>query len=220
MSALFVVIAVVQVGLAMQVVVRSKLRPWPMIVLVVVLLGLAYDNGIVGVGAAIGEGEGLERLNLIRFVLHALLTPLMLLVGRAIAVGAGASAWATKTSERLVLAVVVVLIAIGFVQEVLPLDLVLTAEQGTVRYAAEGGGPPVGAIITIIALIVLGWATRRAGGGSTLFVGAVIMFVAAGAGASSLWLSNVGELVLALAITTAALRLVAQRDDSKLWTDD
>lgn len=220
MSALFVVIGVVQLGLAVQVGVRSKGRPWPLLVLMLVLVGLAYDNGIVGVGAAIGEGDGLQTLNVWRFVLHALLTPLMLLVGRAIAVGAGARGLATAQAGRVVAAIVGVLIAVGLAQEVWRLNLVLELEQGTVRYiAADPSGPPIAAILTIIGLIVMGVQTRRAGGSATLLVGAVIMFVAAGAGASSLWLSNVGELVLAVAITTAGLRYVAASDDSGLWTE-
>lgn len=44
-----------------------------------VILGLIYDNGILAAGHLIGEGSTLKLLNYVRFWVHALFTPLLVL---------------------------------------------------------------------------------------------------------------------------------------------
>ncbi|GIH02416.1 hypothetical protein Rhe02_04830 [Rhizocola hellebori] len=46
-----------------------------------VCAALAYDNACIAVGSAIGEGSTLQTLNAGRFWAHALITPLMVVVG-------------------------------------------------------------------------------------------------------------------------------------------
>lgn len=47
---------------------------------ILVVLGLVYDNSVIGLGTFIGEGPVLEGLNGARYWLHAFLTPLLVLV--------------------------------------------------------------------------------------------------------------------------------------------
>jgi len=47
--------------------------------LLIVILGLIYDNFIIALGRFIGEGTVLENLSYIRFWLHALFTPTLIL---------------------------------------------------------------------------------------------------------------------------------------------
>jgi len=47
--------------------------------LLLVILGLVYDNLIIATGRFIGEGSVLENLSYVRFWLHALFTPTLIL---------------------------------------------------------------------------------------------------------------------------------------------
>ncbi|WP_426186037.1 hypothetical protein [Microbacterium sp. TWP3-1-2b2] len=57
-----------------------------------VVLGLVYDNTVIGLGTMIGEGAALEGLNSARYWMHALLTPLLVLVAWHVLIRAPASA--------------------------------------------------------------------------------------------------------------------------------
>ena len=48
------------------------------LIIAVLSVGLVYDNGIVALGSSIGIGDTLERLSWPRFILHALVTPVMI----------------------------------------------------------------------------------------------------------------------------------------------
>ena len=61
--------------------------------LVLALVGLTYDNLAVGIGRFVGEGALLESINLPRYVIHAMITPLLIMVGLQFARNAGVS-WA------------------------------------------------------------------------------------------------------------------------------
>jgi hypothetical protein len=169
-----------------------------------VCAALAYDNGCIALGASLGEGTVLETLNTGRFWAHALITPLMVVVG-----------WrqARLRATAALTALVAVLIGYGVYTEIVLLRLEPQREHGTLRYvnvAAEG--PPIAAIVTILVLIVLGALIWRRRGRPWLLAGAVAMFVAAGAGAQLVWLQNLGELALltGLLITLRAARSAAE----------
>jgi hypothetical protein len=153
-----------------------------------VCAALAYDNGCIAVGTAIGEGSLLETLNAGRFWAHALITPLMVVVGWRLA--------RLRATAALV-ALVAALIGYGVYTEIVMLRLAPERELGTLRYVnAAAEGPPIAAIVTILVLIVLGAIIWRRQGRPWLLVGAVVMFVAAAAGTQLVWLQNLGELAL------------------------
>lgn len=52
-----------------------------------VTIGLFYDNFIISIGSAIGEGQFLKVLNIGRYYIHAFITPLLVMVGYYIATG-------------------------------------------------------------------------------------------------------------------------------------
>lgn len=207
MSVYFVGLGLAHATLAVMVSRRRPRRDKALLVLVLVLCGLAYDNLSVGFGSLIGEGDLLLAINYPRFVLHALLTPGMVVVGTAIAARAGAERFQSFGLQRGFLVFAGLLVLVGIGQDVIGLQLVPESEAGTLRYVHDHvAAPPIAAILTVVALIVAGIATLRAKGGPALLLGAVVMFVAAGAGASIIWLANAGELALALGISLAALR--------------
>src|SRR5690606_28225527 len=49
-------------------------------VALLVFAALVYDNAVLGLGSFVGEGAGLETANAARYWLHALVTPLLVLV--------------------------------------------------------------------------------------------------------------------------------------------
>jgi hypothetical protein len=48
-------------------------------ILLLVTFGLVYDNSVLALGSLIGEGDFLKELNLMRYWIHALITPALIL---------------------------------------------------------------------------------------------------------------------------------------------
>lgn len=163
-------------------------RGAPLVALV--CAALTYDNVVIAAGTSIGAGPLLEGLNAGRFWAHALITPLMILAVLRLGVRVPA--------REVFWALTVLLVAYGAYIEIVRLRLGPRQESGTLRYvnvAAEG--PPIAAIVTILVLIGLGIFIWRKSGRPWVAVGALTMFVAAAAGASVVWVQNLGEIALA-----------------------
>ena len=71
---------------------------WAMIVLPIVLVSTIYDNLILWLGNWIGEGQLLENLSQVRFLLHYLAVPLLIVVAIELAYRSEAK-WANKFSR-------------------------------------------------------------------------------------------------------------------------
>lgn len=170
-----------------------------------VIFGLFYDNLIIALGSFIGEGQPLQTLNAGRFAIHALITPTLIMFAVATAQRLGIG-WAQKPAAFAGLGILTLLmIGLGVYTDIIDLALVAEREAGTLRYTnANAAGPPIPAIITIIVMIVVGAFVWRQHKWAVLCLGAVLMFIFAGAGASILILSNIGEVAFAGSI---------------LWTD-
>jgi len=180
--------------------------------LLLVLAGLFYDTLIIGIGKFIGEGEVLKTLNAGRFYIHALLTPTMMIFGFGVLRKAGVQ-WAQgKIAHGIVCGFATLLILTGAYSDILKLDLQTKIVSDTLRYINEGGikGPPVPAILTIIFLIVAGISLWRNTGWMWLAVGAITMFIAAGAGIGNMfYLGNIGEVILGIANVTTAKKYLS-----------
>lgn len=126
----------------------------PSIVVLPVVAGLLYDNGLVALGRFIGEGALLENLNLVRFWSHALLTPLLTIFAWEAVRRAGAR-WAdTRIAAAGAVLLTLALVTVEMVTELAHLNLAPTLEYGALRYApAESDGPPI--MVLVIALVQL-----------------------------------------------------------------
>ncbi|MCO5197121.1 MAG: hypothetical protein M9941_05140 [Anaerolineae bacterium] len=173
--------------------------------LVLTLFGLAYDNFSVGFGRFIGEGDLLQSLNTPRYVIHALITPLLILVGLHLARNAGVSwAFGRKTTAFFIV-VTILLIALGALVDIVRLDLEVVFDSDAIRYANGASvGPPVPAIVTVIMLIACGIGIARKTGWYWLLAASIFMFVASAAGATIGLITNLGELVFALGLVATA----------------
>ena len=175
-----------------------------------VILGLAYDNFIIGTGRFIGEGSLLRTLNLPRYLFHAFLTPTMMIVGLHLARNAGVKwAW-EKRGTAIFVVLTVLMIAVGVYADVIDLAMEAAFDDGTVRYKnGNAVGPPIPAIVTVILLITAGVGIFRKHRYIWLMVGSIIMFVLSAAGSSLGLLTNIGEVALVAGMVATAQRFVA-----------
>jgi hypothetical protein len=210
LTALYLILSVLFVVLVWQV---SKMkRDNYVLLLLLVLAGLFYDTLVIGIGKFIGEGDLLKTLNAGRFYVHALLTPAMMIFGFGVLRKAGVK-WAQGKTAHIVLCVITtLLIGLGAYSDILQLDLQTKTVADTLRYVNEGGikGPPLPAILTIIFLIVAGISLWRHTGWMWLAMGAILMFIAAGAGMGDMfYIGNLGEVILGFANVATAKKFLS-----------
>ncbi|MAU81857.1 MAG: hypothetical protein CME34_08295 [Gordonia sp.] len=206
-------VIMVAIGAAMLVVAAFAFRLTSRVGAVAILLGaislgLAYDNIAVAVGRLVGYGDTLSAINLPRFWIHAIAVPLLIVVAGNLVGRLGVEQARTRNVTLGGWALVVMLMVIGFVEDVVRLDLEPEDAGDALRYVNAGfDGPPLPAIITVLAVLVLGVMAFRYAGFPWLFVGALVMLIAAPIGTMLLWVGNLGELVLMLSmlVTMAAV---------------
>ncbi|QGG95960.1 hypothetical protein [Actinomarinicola tropica] len=214
-SVLHLVVAVVLAGLTAYglVVWRRHRRSYTLIV-VAVGLGLVYDNAVLGIGRWLGHGSTLEALSYPRFWIHALITPLLIIVG----VGAArtlAGGWArSRIGHAAVCLVATGLVVWGVVIDIVGLELDQQSEAGLLSYGNAAASAPVPAIATIVILLGFGAWVWRAAGWPWLAVAAGVMFIASGLGAISGLLTNVGELSLIAGLVATEERAGRHMDRS------
>lgn len=131
-----------------------------------VILGLVYDNAVIGFGVTLGEGPLLETLNAARYWLHGILTPLLILVAWHVLVRAGVrwarSGWALATAAVLTVACGAYEMVVGAV----PMRLEPEVAYGALDYANVNApdGPPLMVLVVAAALLVAGilvWVRMR-----------------------------------------------------------
>ncbi|AZG46060.1 hypothetical protein [Gordonia insulae] len=174
----------------------------------VILVGLAYDNFAVAIGRFVGYGDTLLAINMPRFWIHAIVTPLLIVVAGILVGRLGVTQAQTRNVAIGGWALVAMLILIGVVEEIVKARLVPENAGDALRYVnAEATGAPLPAIITVLALLVLGVMAWRYAGFPWLFIGSMVMLIAAAAGNAVLWVGNLGELVLmsSVVVTMAAI---------------
>ncbi|WP_211745750.1 hypothetical protein [Paenibacillus sp. Marseille-Q4541] len=150
------------------------------IFMVIVALGLAYDNGIIAAGNRIGEGALLMMLSSLRFWIHAFVTPCLILVGYYI-LRRSSVAFASRSYIRICAWIVTILlilyqIFIHTLHEIRNLQLV--QDYGVLRYIAGGTtGPPVMVIVVGVVLLVVGIMIMIRHKWIWMFVGTAILFI-------------------------------------------
>lgn len=191
----------------------------------VVLAALVYDNWVIAAGSSIGEGEGLKTLNQVRFLLHALFTPLFVYTGYTLAQRANVSWAQNPLLQRGIWGIVAVLVVLGLLTGFIGQDIYPACFGDTLRYAERvsesqlcregqeihtGGIPPIAAIVTILIVAAFAFGIWRTNGWVWLLAGAVIMIVTAAVPASRVgpWVGSGGEIVFAFSILLTAQKLL------------
>lgn len=190
-----------------------KLRPqsrWPVWLLFLIAeVGLIYDNAIIALGRVIGAGDLLAALNLPRFLIHALITPTLVLVGFYLLKRSGVLWAAGRAAQTIICLITTALMALGLISYS-ALQLEATAEFGILRYHdISGQGPPIPAIITIVLLIIFGAIIWYRVQWPWLCLAAVGMFISAAVPMSLVGpiVGSGGEVLLALGILTTEAQL-------------
>ena len=185
-------------GMLAAAVCAGALRVW---LLALIAVTLCWDNLIIAAGASIGAGELLRTLSIPRYVAHAVLTPMLILIVFGVA-GLRRRLW--------VWALTAVLIAVGVWTDLVNMSLEVREYAGTLRYAYAHASPPIPSIVTVVVLIVVGAILWRRQKLPWLCLGALAMFGAAGSGI--FWLGNAGELVLISSIVATAALLKSRQN--------
>jgi len=183
-------------------------------VLLLVILGLIYDNLIIAFGRFIGEGNLLENLSYARFWLHALFTPTLILFAWSICYKTGLP-WAKTTFWKFL----AYLLTIGFIlyelfASVKGLRLEPIWKNGVLTY--ESADQSISSVMVIIITLVLGivgllliikfrffW----------LFIGTLVMILG---GILAIWMKtfpimNVSEFLLMISLLLTKQFLVCHK---------
>ncbi|MFH9619208.1 hypothetical protein ACH4MM_36670 [Streptomyces pratensis] len=216
-SLVFAVLAAAQLGLA--VVAWRHWRASPGLLAAVPALvcsALVWDNGVIAVGSLTGTGSLLHAMSVPRFVLHALLTPFLVLWSLSAADHAGLRLARGKPARAVAAGLTALLVTAGTLHDVLDLSLRPERWADTLRYVNDAASPtgPLPAIITGLVVLATGIVLWRRTGFVWLAVTAAVMVAVSGAGAQVPPLGNAGEVVLnvGLLLTVRRLRPRGDRD--------
>lgn len=149
-------------------------------VAVAVLGAICYDAFVIAGGRLIGAGGLLIGLSWIRFVLHVLLTPLLLVAVVDLARRVGLP-WAGHSNTWIaVWTIAAGLIALGIATDVVGIELEPHVFQGTLRYAEAVTVPPIATIAVIILLVIISGVFWRGTRWPWLFAATVITLLSGG----------------------------------------
>lgn len=146
-------------------------------VLMLVILGLFYDNSIIALGKFIGEGQMLEGLSTVRFLLHALFTPLLILFAWGIGFRLGLP-WTKKKFWKVIFTIMTLgLILYELVTSVFGLKLKAKEANGLLTYENIESVSPVMVILVTIVLFIMGCILVKKFHFPWLFIGTSIMIL-------------------------------------------
>lgn len=148
-------------------------------ILFFVVFALIYDNSILALGALIGEGSLLESLNYLRFWLHALFTPTLILfslfVMREAGIQFAQKRWALYTFGGLTLIAIIV----EYFVELQGLTLAARDSYGVISYSSThtASGPPPMILIVLIGLFIAAVTLVKKKKWWWMLIGTVIMTI-------------------------------------------
>lgn len=206
---IFTIVGLIQLGIAIYGTMQVRRHfNWYALLVLIVVYGLAYDNFVIGLGATIGEGDLLKMLNTPRFWVHALFTPAMMISAFGALRMTGSNFAQSKAWHIIICTLATALIALGSYIDILNLDLFFNPDGVVARYSNGFEfmkGPPIPAVLTIIVVVIFGVVIWRNIKWPWLFVGALLMFIAAPM-ASIPIMQNVGEIAFAAGLVTTQIR--------------
>src|SRR5690625_57749 len=127
-------------------------------VFLLVIFGLIYDNLILAFGKFIGEGNLLQSLSYVRFWLHALFTPTLILFAWKISYRTDTH-WAKKKFWKALANILTIgLIFYELFSSAIGLKLEPTCNHGVLSYESAGqSNSPLMVIIITLVLVIVGF---------------------------------------------------------------
>lgn len=205
-TAAYLFYAVAQAALACLTVVLFRRRPSARaITLLLPIAAVVYDNVMVALGVSIGAGPLLMALSWPRFIGHALFTPVWLVTAVLMARDLGAFGRRAAAVTRASWVLYALMVGVGLVHNLVLGKLDLLANQGElVLYTNVAGipGPPIPAVVMVLAVIAGAVLVGRRSGWWWMLAGGLFMFATAAVptDVAGFLISNSGEVVLAAAL--------------------
>lgn len=176
--ALYFIYTIIHIGLLVWGIrLWRQARSIRLLLILLPIAGLIYDNAVIAVGVIVGEGSLLEMMNNGRYLLHAIITPMLIMAAVDLARRAGVGLANNRIVYTIFGLLTVGLMAFGLLEWQ---HMVFAPERyaGSLRYVDVAvAGPPIPAIVTIF--VILGWSIGiwRSLRWPWLFVGALVMFL-------------------------------------------
>ncbi|MFV8784220.1 hypothetical protein ACNKU7_17500 [Microbulbifer sp. SA54] len=190
---------------------RLRRAGLPVLILRCLLLALAFDNLVIALGPFLMPSGLYVSLSMLRFWVHAILLPLLLVFVAGVVQG---------FSNRLrpwlfgiAWALAGLAIAYGYLFDLAPLKLVPADYYP--RLVAADGQPPFATIAVNLCVVLAGVWVWRCGRWPWLFLGALQIFVINGAAAGREWgfiFGNIAELVFVVSLLATLIRVLALQD--------
>lgn len=166
------------------------------------LCGLLVDNLALAVSGA-GLDAGYERiLASLRYQMHALALPPLLVAAVCVAQRAGVGFLSGARAMQVAVVLSIAGIAWGFATEIYGMEFVPETLLGHTRLVSADGAPPLATILTNALLLIVAAAVWRRAKWPWLFAAALFIFAVNGATAAKEWsivASNLAEVVFAVA---------------------
>jgi len=158
-----------------------RTRRWSALLIAAVAFGLMYDNLILAVGSRIGMHNGLYLLSLPRFWLHQLVLPWLIYAAFEQARRLGYTWTQPREARRAALISSVLVMLLGILTRLIPLNLQLTEMDGVLRYVdIAAKGPPLVSIFSVGFVGAVGLLHWRAIRYPWLFAFALLVFLGEG----------------------------------------
>ncbi len=149
------------------------------LLLLIVLGGMVYDNGVILAGNWIDPGLWLKRLNYMRHIIHNLCVPLLVLVGMAFLDRAG-NVWVHGSIANFCsLGLILSLIALGL-SSCVGLELTPKRVGNSLQYKPENPGLPLATILTSLIMTGIGASLWMQVQWPWLLVGTIVMIAGNG----------------------------------------
>lgn len=179
-------------------------------ILLLVLGGLVYDNLIIFIGSSIGMGNRLLFLNKIRYWLHGLLSPLLLVFAVQVFHAAQVN-WDSPWSDRLSVALAFTLVMIEVCDRMIKLNLKPITFAGTLRYKEIVPSKEIPVILVILCVGAIGAVIWQQIGWSWMFWGALVMMLGSAVPTTTKAGPSVGsgvEVLLGLSLLATQIALL------------
>lgn len=141
------------------------------------IIGLIYDNAVIALGRFMGESDALYLLNQGRYLLHVIITPMLIAASVALADQAGVG-WTKKRMAHALFGLLTLALILAGLASFVRFEYAPEWFGNTLRYVETAvSGPPIPSIITIIVIMIIGIFIWRKISWPWLFAGGLIMFI-------------------------------------------
>ena len=210
----FLIVGIIQLGIAIRGTIETQRKfSWYSLLILIVVYGLAYENIVISIGQYIGEGTVLQSLNWVRFAVHALFTPTLMISAFGMLKRSEVKFAQNQYWHGAICTLSLILILLGSYDSILKINLVPVTDNGVLRYVNDFEfikGPPLPAVLTIILVLISGNILWRKIKWAYLFLASIVMFVTAALPSNYLVWQNIGEVIFAGGLVLTEIHVISR----------